>query len=123
MRDRGGKSILGGVTVCVAIPTMAVGVMAMLRPGGHDVGYLGWTGALLLFAGVAAFRGSRVAAAVISSLSAFVAIILLWILVRTPNVPTAAIAANVTMMVLLLLPAVVTALGWRGRSPRSRMHE
>jgi hypothetical protein len=97
---------------------MAIGVMAMLRPGGHDVAYLGWTGALLLFAGIAAFRGSRVAAAVISGLSALVAIVLLWMLARSANVPTAAIAANLTIVILLFLPAVVTALGWRGRSPR-----
>jgi hypothetical protein len=99
---------------------MIVGVMAMLRPDGHDVAYLAWAGALLFFAGIAAFRGSLMAAAVISGLSAFMAIALLWILVRASNVRTAAITANVMIVVLLLLPLVVTALEWRAGARRSQ---
>jgi hypothetical protein len=120
MRERDGIRILGGVVACVAIPIAVVGIMAKQRAGGHDAAYLAWVGGLMFFAGVAAFRGSRAAAVVISGMSALVAVTLVVMLVRTSSAGTAAIVANVTIAVLLLLPTVVTAVGWRRGSSLGR---
>lgn len=116
IRERDGICILGGVVACLAIPITVVGIMAMRRPGGHDVGFLAWGGGLMFVAGVAAFRGSRAGAVVISGTSALVAVAFVVMLVRTSSVGTAAIVANVTIAVLLLLPTVVTLIAWRGPS-------
>jgi len=90
MRDRDGIRILGGVVACLAIPIAAVGILATRKAGGHDVAYLAWVGGLMFFAGLAAFRGSRVAAMVISASSAFIAVALMWILVRATRLSAAA---------------------------------
>jgi hypothetical protein len=115
-REREGIRILGGVVTCLAIPVVTLGIVAMRGSGGHNVTYLAWIGGLMFLAGVAAFRGSRVAAIVISAMSAIGAVTLLGMLARTLAVGTSAIVANVIMAVLLVLPAVVTIMDLRARS-------
>jgi hypothetical protein len=120
MRERDGIRILGGVVACLAIPIALVGIIATRQGGGHDVAYLTWAGGLMFVAGVAAFRGSRAGAVAISGMSALVAAALVAMLTRTSSVGTAAIVANVTIAVLLLLPTAVTVMAWRGRSSPRR---
>jgi cell division protein FtsW (lipid II flippase) len=115
-RERDGIRILGGVVACLAMPLIVVGLMATQHDGGHHVAYLAWIGCLVFFAGAAAFCGSLAAALVISALSMLFSAATIWILVRAAPAGTAATIASVTIMILLLLPAIVTARGWRRRS-------
>ena len=95
---------------------MAVlGFMGLLSDGGHDVRYLVVLGPLLLLAGVAAFRGSRAAAVLISVLSALLSVALIWMMVQAPALSVSAVAANTVFVVMLLVPSIVTAAEWSGR--------
>lgn len=109
--------MLGGVVTMAALPALLFGIAAATRErGGEVLTYLVWFAGVFVIAGMAAWRGNRLGAIVISTLSACIAFDLILVMVRAPALRPGVIAANTAIAAILLVPAMVTALDWRSRS-------
>jgi hypothetical protein len=98
---------------------MDIGDMSMAKgscatsPGALAAHEMAVVGILLLAAGIAAFSGSRVAAAAISLMCSLLGSGILYLLLRTPSVSIREVVGTMTFIVLLLIPALVTIRHWR----------
>lgn len=114
---RSGIRMLGAITTIGALPALLFSTASATRERDRDVMmfFVAIAGAFVV-AGIAAWRGNRFGAVVISVLSAFIALGLIFLMVRATGLRSGVIAANIGMAVLLLVPSIVTALEWRRRS-------